>query len=325
MSKRFRPVSAALVVTLLGASLGVTGCGQYSFNSLKAKKAYREANELYKASKWREAAERYEVASVADPTLPGVFFFLGNSYDNMYRPSRQDEAENQRVLQEAIKNYRKAADVDPEPIMRQRAMEYLVAAYGPEKLNNPSEAEPVVKRMIEMNQSDENNYFALSKIYEDAGRYEDAEAALLKAVDLKPNEPRVYTSLSGFYNRQGNFEKTIGALEKAADLNPQDPQGFFMVSTYYWEKAQKDHTLPPKVKKDYIMRGISYTDRALALNQDYMEALTYKNILLRMQANTETDRVKQQELLKQADELRNKAIELGKKKATTGGDAPAKK
>jgi hypothetical protein len=98
-----------------------------------------------------------------------------------------------------------------------------------------------------------------------------------------------------------------------------------MVSTYYWEKAQKDHTLPPKVKKEYIMRGIEYTDKALALNPDYMEALTYKNILLRMQANTETDRKKIDELIKQADELRNKAIELGKKKATTGGDQPAKK
>ena len=157
--------------------------------------------------------------------------------------------------------------------------------------------------------------FTTGKSHSFGGRY----------LELKPNEPRVYTSASGFYNRQGNFEKTIGALEKAADLNPQDPQGFFMVSTYYWEKAQKDHTLPPKVKKEYIMRGISYTDRALALNPDYMEALTYKNILLRMQANTETDRKKIDELLKQADELRNKAIELGKKKATTGGDQPAKK
>jgi hypothetical protein len=46
-----------------------------------------------------------------------------------------------------------------------------------------------------------------------------------------------------------------------------------------------------------------------------MEALTYKNILLRMQANTETDTAKQQALLREADKLRDRAMELRKQKA----------
>ena len=64
------------------------------------------------------------------------------------------------------------------------------------------------------------------------------------------------------------------------------------------------------------MRGIEATDKAISLNPDYAEALTYKNILLRMQANTETDRAKQDALIKQADEIRNKAMELNKRKAS---------
>ena len=67
-------------------------------------------------------------------------------------------------------------------------------------------------------------------------------------------------------------------------------------------------------KKDYILRGIEAADRALALNQDYIEALTYKNILLRMQGNLETDMGKRTALYKQADELRNRAMELSKRK-----------
>ena len=318
MSKRVHPVSAAFVAALLGASVAVAGCGQYSFNSLKAKKAYREANELYKGSKWRDAAERYEVAAAADPTLPGVFFFLGNSYDNLYRPSRAGEAENDGFIQKAIENYRKAADQDPNPLMRQRAMEYMVAAYGPDKLNNPAEAEPIVRRMIEANPNEVTNYFALAKIYEDAGRYEESEQALLKARELKPDDPTVHTTLSGFYNRQGDFAKTMESLQTAANLRPQEPQGYQLVATYYWEKAQKDPRLTPKEKRDFIMQGIESTDKALALNPDYMEALTYKNILLRMLANIETDRAKQAELIREADELRNKAMEISKKKATGG-------
>jgi tetratricopeptide (TPR) repeat protein len=316
MSKRFRPVSAALVVTLLGASLAAAGCGQYSFSALKAKKNYREANDLYKASNWREAAEHYEVAATSDPTLPGVFFFLGNSYDNLYKPSRAGEEQNDDYLQKAIKNYRIAAERDPEPIMRQRAMEYLVAAYGPDKLNQPAEAEPIVKRMIDEHPNEPTNYFALAKIYEDAGRYEDAEATLMRAKEAKPNDPVVYTTISGFYNRQGEFDKTMEALRQAADLDPQNPQGYHLVATYYQEKVQKDYKLKPAQAKEYVLAGIQAEDKALSLNADYVDAMIYKNILLRHQARLETDRKVQEQLLKDADRLRDKAMELNKKKAS---------
>ena len=46
-----------------------------------------------------------------------------------------------------------------------------------------------------------------------------------------------------------------------------------------------------------------------------MEALVYKGLLLRLQANLEKDPAKQQQLLKDAEQLRDKAKELRKKKA----------
>jgi tetratricopeptide (TPR) repeat protein len=316
MSKRFRPVAAVLLVALVGASLAAAGCGQYSFSALRAKKAYKEANDLYKASRWREAAERYEVAAAADPTLPGVYFFLANSYDNQFKPSLAGDPENDAVLQKAIENYRIAADKDTDALMRQRAMEYLVAAYGPDKLNNPAEAEPIVKRLIDENPNEPTNYFYLSKIYEDAGRYEEAEQALLKAQQVKPDEPTVYTTLSAFYNRQGEFDKTIEALHKAADLTPTNPQGYHLVATYYQEKVQKDHRLTPAQAKEYVLNGLEAENKALALNPDYVDAMVYKNILLRHQARLETDSAVQTRLLKEADDIRNKAMELNKKKAS---------
>ena len=84
----------------------------------------------------------------------------------------------------------------PEDIKR-RAMEYIVAAYAPDKLNDPSQAEPIVQKMIQMDPSEPTAYFQLSKIYEDAGRYEEAEQALLKARDARPNDPTVWSSIAG--------------------------------------------------------------------------------------------------------------------------------
>ena len=167
--------------------------------------------------------------------------------------------------------------------------------------------------MIELEPNDPANYFGLSKLYEDAGRYDEAEQALLKGKEIKPNDPLVYTQLSGYYNRQGDFEKTIDNLEKAAELDPKNPQGFHLIATFFEEKVRKDFRLNPVEKKDFSIKGITAEDKALALNPGYVDAMIIKNILLRHQANAETkDPVKQKDLIKQADELRAKAIAIQK-------------
>lgn len=315
MTMRFR-ASAAAVTLVLGVSLLAAGCGRYSYGSLVAQRAFKEANDKYNSGDFKGAAAKYEEALVSDPGKSTVFFYLGNSYDNLYKQSRAGEAENDAYIQKAIDNYKKGAEKDPNALMRKRSLEYLVAAYGTDKLNDPSQAEPLVQRIIQLEPNEPSNYFSLSKIYEDAGRYEEAEAALLKGRDAKPNDPAVFATVSGYYNRQGDFPKTMEALHKAADLDPTNPQGHQLVAVYYWEKASKDHRLPIAQKIEYIMKGIEGTDRALALNKDYIDALTYKNILLRMQGNEEKDLGKRNELYQEAEVLRNRAIELNKRKAS---------
>jgi tetratricopeptide (TPR) repeat protein len=311
------PIVAAALVAGLGAA--TAGCGKYSYSNLKAMKAFKDANVAYQAQDWKKAVDRYEDAIEANPELNagGVtpYFFLANSYDNLYKPARAGEPENDGYIQKAIENYKIAAQKDTGQ-MRTRSMEYLVAAYGPEKLNDPAQAEPIVQQMIQMEPNEPANYFYLAKIYEEAGRYEDAEQTLLKAKGVKPNDPVVYTTLSGFYNRQGDFPKTMEALHQAAELEPNNPEGYHRLAVFYWEKAFRDHRLAKKEKVEYLQKGIDAEDKALSLNPNYAEAMTYKNILLRLQANETTDPKRQQELIREADQLRNRAMELNKKKAS---------
>ena len=190
-----------------------------------------------------------------------------------------------------------------------------MAAYASDKLNDPAQAEPVVRKMIEMDPSEPTAYFQLSKINEDAGLYEDAEAALLKARDARPTDPAVFNAIAGYYNRQGEFDKAMEAFQKAAELEPNNPQGYHLIGSFYQEKAAKDFSLNDSQKRDFVTKGIAAEDKALQLNPNYIDALVYKNILLRQAANLEKDRDKQQAYIKQADELRNKAMGLQK----TGG------
>jgi len=162
-------------------------------------------------------------------------------------------------------------------------------------------------------------YQQLAKLQEDRGAYAEAEATLLKAREIAPRNKAVILTLSGFYNRQGQFDKTMQTLEDAEQVDPTDPNGAQLVATYYWEKAFKDHRLLPAEQLQYIISGIGATDRALAINPDYTEALTYKNLLLRMRANLETDPVQKQQLIAEADALRARAIELNKSRTAING------
>lgn len=310
MRKSTRGVVAVAMIAAL--SLSVTACGK--FNELKAKKNFKDANALYQQGEYRRAATEYETAIQQDPNLTTAYFYLGNSYDNLYKATRKGEAENDKMLDLAIKNYTIAAEREKDPKMKQLALQYLVAAYGPDKLNDPEKAEPIVKRMIEMDPKDTANYFALAKIYEDAGQYDLAEQALVQAKDARPNDSAVYMQLAGFYNRQGEFEKTIEALQQRAQMEPNNPEAFYTISTYYWDKAFRDFRLKDAEKRDYIDKGIDAATKAIDINPNYMEALTYKNLLLRLKGNMEQDPAKRAALYSEADKLRNKAIELQKKK-----------
>jgi tetratricopeptide (TPR) repeat protein len=160
---------------------------------------------------------------------------------------------------------------------------------------------------------------ALAKLYEDAGRYDDAEAQYTKASEVKPNDPSVLAGKAGYYNRQGDFPKTIAALEQAAALEPNNPEGYHRVAVFYWDKTRGDFRLSPAEKRDFIQKGLAMEDKALSLNPDYMEAMTYKNILLRLQANIEKDPAVQKRLIDEADKLRNKVIDAQRRKQTGKG------
>ena len=69
MRTRFR--SVGFLPGVLGLSLLVTGCGQYSFSALAAKKSVMEAHEAYKGSRWLDAAQKYEAAVKGRPYPPG--------------------------------------------------------------------------------------------------------------------------------------------------------------------------------------------------------------------------------------------------------------
>ena len=305
--------SRVVLGCVVALSFTIVGCGQ--INNLRGKLAFREGNSLYQSADWASAAEKYEEVLAFNPTDPQMltsYFFLGNSLDNQYRPGLVGDAANDAILARAIENYKTAAEVleGINEEMRTLSLQYLVAAYGADKLNDPSLAEPLLLQMIQEDASNPPTYFILSRLYEDAGDYERAEAALVDARDASPADSSVYTTLAAYYDRQGEFDKLVEALEARTAQEPNNPEAYYTIATYYFNKASRDFTLSDAEKSTYAEAGVAAVDRALALNENYMEAIVFKGLLLRMQANVDPSVARQRVLLEEADALGERAEEL---------------
>lgn len=323
MRKRLTaPVVVLAGFVLIGLSSTVA-CGKIA--GLKAAMTFKEANKAYEVKDYKKAAGLYEQTVANDPSLAMVYFYIGNCYDNMYKPGLKGVPENDALIEKAVQNYEAAADklgsTNPGDVkLKQLALQYLTAAFAADKLDDPVRAEPVVIRMIQLDPAETSNYFTLAKIYEDAGEYDASEKVLVMAREAKPSDAAVYMQLAGFYNRKGEFTKTIEALQQRAEKEPNNPEAFYMLSTFYWDEAYRNVRLKDEEKRDYIQKGVDAVDKALQIRADYVEAIVYKNLLFRLQANLEKSPDKQKALLKQADELRDKAEALRKQKASGVGD-----
>jgi tetratricopeptide (TPR) repeat protein len=310
--------SLALIAMLTLGTIVSSACSQVG--AVQARRSFKAANTEYQAQNYAKAAQLYEEALKNDPTLVQAYFFLGNSYDNQWKPSRRGEPANDALMDKAVENYQLGAEklgasADPEhKKLGKLSLEYLQAAYGADKLNDPAKAEPIVQKMIQLEPNESSNYFVLAKIYEDAGAYPESEQTLLKARELRPNDPAVYMTLAGYYNRQGQFDKTIEALEQRAKVEPDNPEAFQTIAAYYWDETRGDAALNDTQRRNYIQKGLEAANRALQIKGDYVEALTFKGLLLRLQANLEKDPARQQSLMKEAVALSDKANDLRKQK-----------
>ena len=192
------------------------------------------------------------------------------------------------------------------------------ADQSPPRDRRPGEAGPEtarerqLKQAVESGAANTSQLFELAQLQEARGALPAAEATLIAATRVAPVTQQAFTTLAAFYNRANRFDDSVAALEQAAALAPADPKGYQLLATFYWEKASKDQSLSESQRRAYIDSGINATDAALSANATFAEAMVYKNLLLRLKANMETDAARRQALIAEADGLRSQAMELRK-------------
>ena len=305
-----------VVGVIVVAALAISGC-----NMLKARQAFKEANGAYGTKDYEVAIEKYNRVLELDPegdprVIVPAHFYMGSSHHLIYRPRSKSDPENDAHLEKAIELYEKSLDIAEEgsPI-RQYAYEQLGAIYR-DILDDLLVAEEIYLQLIELDPERPERYYALGDLYE---RFHDPEELPLleKAIEayqqpvaMNPEDPVAYRHVAALLNKYGRFDETMQWQNRARDAKPNDPEGYYIVATHYWDKVYRDPDLTNTQRREYIALGQEELDKALELNDEYVDALIYKNLLLREEAKIEPNAKRRAELGEQANAIRDQALDI---------------
>jgi tetratricopeptide (TPR) repeat protein len=155
------------------------------------------------------------------------------------------------------------------------------------------------------------------------GRGEDndknAKLAIQTFEDVLKHDPTNVNAVAGLasiYQNTQDLQKSHEYYIKYAQLDSTNPVPYYAIGSLDWIIVY-DKNNPPSAEDQgkLIDEGLANLDKALALNQDYEDAMTYKNLLYREKARLSDNEEDKKKLTAQADEWFNKALETRKKNA----------
>jgi len=137
-----------------------------------------------------------------------------------------------------------------------------------------------------------------------------------KVLQRDQNNVTATGGLASIYQNTNQFQKAREFYLKNASLEPTNALPFYAVGSVDWIMVfNKNNPPPPEEQAQLIEEGLSNLDKALALNPTYEDAMTYKNLLYREKARLATDQAEKTQLIAQADEWFNKALQTRKDNA----------
>lgn len=155
-----------------------------------------------------------------------------------------------------------------------------------------------------------------------AGRQAPAAAVEARDRDIARLEARVssgsadcsvYRDLGKRYQERGDFDLGLTTVRLCTSAAPAEPAAYVAVAEYLSTRAFTDVKLHPDERRRLIDEGIRETDQALAIDADYLPAVTFKHMFVQRKASIETDPVTHRALISEADGLRRRANGLARK------------
>lgn len=193
----------------------------------------------------------------------------------------------------AVKYFEQAVQLDPELTTAEiylataYAQQYVPGGRGEDNAKNAQMAIQTFENVLKRDPSNVNAIAGLASIYQNLGQ-EDTK----------------------------NLRKAHDFYMKYAALDSTNPVPFYAIGSLDWLMVYDKNNPPPEDEQGQLIdEGLANLDKALALNPDYDDAMTYKNLLYREKARLSDSEEEKKKLTDLADEWFNKGLETRKKNA----------
>ena len=248
-----------------------------------------KANELYKAQRYEEALPIYQGILQRTPDDWLANYLTAMSYIALYKPGS---------------THPKDKEYETKGIA---AFEKLLTLKAPDA----DQAEKVKKYYL--------------AFLDSSGQPDRAITFLEQELSKQPDSKELISTLAGMYQKKGDVQNWLLYLDKRAQLEPDNKEAWYSIAVACWARSYHGGmTVAQEEREQVVARGLAAADKALALDKNYLDAITYKNLLYREQAKAFANVGKSMEAgeaIMKAEELRNQALELRKKQQA---QAPAK-
>jgi|CXWL01.1.fsa_nt_gi tetratricopeptide (TPR) repeat protein len=299
-----------------------------------ASRAISEGNAHFESADFEKALTAYQRAVELEPKLALAHYLLARTHEHMLDPpafytGEEDEkavaaARAQQIQHRvhAIAGYRaalaadlgKVESIDYRAAARKALIELELGASGREEA-----ALEQATLFARENPGDPRALTVLATTLEKVGRVEQAEATFREMTRGAPGNREACEAFAAFYMRpnwdtQSKYAQGLEVVTRCAELSPTDPRGHYTVATSYWDVAYRTPDLSDAEVGRLADQGLKAIARALALDAEYIEALTYKGLLLRLKARVATNPAIRAQLVAEAQAMQKRAVELKRKR-----------
>ncbi|HVW11576.1 MAG TPA: hypothetical protein VHC90_23495 [Bryobacteraceae bacterium] len=285
MSRKIRTNGWTPVGTALFGALLCVALTTAGCDKLKARDHLNQGVNAFKAGSYSQAADEFRLAIDADPSFGVARLYLATAYEQQWVPGT-DTDENKKFWQASMDEFNNVLKDDPKNLLATESVASLYFNRGNTK--GPTMADDMAK----------------------------AEEWNKKVIALDPKNKQAYYTLGvipwlNFVTADREARNTLGMRpDEQAPLKPD----------------VKGKTLKADLKAKYwqpLTDGIEYEKKALEIDPQYEDAMSYMNLLIRYRADLEDTKDQYSADIKDADVWMNKALETTKAKAAKKAEAAA--
>lgn len=269
-----------LALPIMAAIVMAPGC-----DSLKERVFLKKGNELYTAQKYDEAIKQYEQLLKVDPKNWDANYLTAVSYLALYHPG-SEHPKDKEYAEKGLAAFERTLALDaPDPETREKTEKFYLS------------------------------------FLDSTGDKDKAIAYLEKQLEGRPNDLALINQIATLYQKKGDYPKALEYFEKRATMDPTNKEAWYTLGVNCWARSYhgtKERTVSQEEREAVIDRGIKALDKALEIDPDYFDALSYINLLYREKSQALSAVGKNEEAgaaFAKADEYFKKATDLRKAQA----------